>query len=44
VTVEMAKQKLDLLIVEYRKQLAMHNLEYKTIAGTTYLIEVKSIS
>jgi DNA mismatch repair protein MSH3 len=44
VAVEMAKRKLDILIVEYRKQLGMRNLEYKTIAGTTYLIEVKSIS
>ena len=43
-SVEMAKRKLDLLIVEYRKQLGMRNLEYKTIAGTAYLIEVKSIS
>ncbi|PNT62187.1 DNA mismatch repair protein MSH3 isoform X2 [Brachypodium distachyon] len=40
VTVEMAKRKLDLLIVEYRKQLGMRNLEYKTVAGTTYLIEL----
>ncbi|KAM0877514.1 hypothetical protein ACQ4PT_035437 [Festuca glaucescens] len=44
VAVEMAKRKLDILIVEYRKQLGMCNLEYKTIAGTPYLIEVKSIS
>jgi DNA mismatch repair protein MSH3 len=37
----MAEHKLDLLIVEYRKQFAMHNLEFKTVAGTTHLIEVK---
>ncbi|XP_047064728.1 DNA mismatch repair protein MSH3 [Lolium rigidum] len=40
VAVEMAKRKLDILIVEYRKQLGMRNLEYKTIAGTAYLIEL----
>ncbi|CAM0904859.1 unnamed protein product [Alopecurus aequalis] len=40
VTVEMAKRKLDLLIVEYRKELSIRNLEYKTIAGTAYLIEL----
>lgn len=44
VTVEMAKQKLDLLIVEYRKQLGMRSLEYKTVSGTAYLIEVKSLN
>lgn len=43
-TVEMAKQKLDLLIVEYRKQLGMRSLEYKTVSGTAYLIEVKSLN
>jgi hypothetical protein len=37
----MIKQKLDLLIVEYWKQLGMRNLEYKSVAGTTHLIEVK---
>ncbi|KAG8066765.1 hypothetical protein GUJ93_ZPchr0004g38208 [Zizania palustris] len=40
VAVEMAKQKLELLIVEYRKQLGMRNLEFKTVAGTTHLIEL----
>ncbi|XP_044967026.1 DNA mismatch repair protein MSH3 isoform X1 [Hordeum vulgare subsp. vulgare] len=40
VTVEMAKQKLDLLIVGYRKQLGMRSLEYKTVSGTAYLIEL----
>ncbi|SPT18920.1 unnamed protein product [Triticum aestivum] len=40
VTVQMAKQKLDLLIVEYRKQLGMRSLEYKTVSGTAYLIEL----
>ncbi|KAK3143330.1 hypothetical protein QOZ80_4AG0299040 [Eleusine coracana subsp. coracana] len=40
VAVEMAKQKLDLLIVEYRKQLGMRNLEFKSVAGTTHLIEL----
>lgn len=37
----MAEHKLDLLILEYRKQLGMRNLEFKTVAGTTHLIEVK---
>jgi hypothetical protein len=37
----MAQHKLDLLIVEYRKQLGMRNLEFKTVAGSTNLIEVK---
>ncbi|RLM65599.1 DNA mismatch repair protein MSH3 [Panicum miliaceum] len=40
VNVEMAQHKLDLLIVEYRKQLGMHNLEFKTVAGSTNLIEL----
>ncbi|KAL5214875.1 hypothetical protein ABZP36_004027 [Zizania latifolia] len=40
VAVEMAKQKLELLIFEYRKQLGMRNLEFKTVAGTTHLIEL----
>uniref|UniRef100_A0A0E0KWZ7 DNA mismatch repair protein MSH3 n=1 Tax=Oryza punctata TaxID=4537 RepID=A0A0E0KWZ7_ORYPU len=40
VTVEMAKQKLELLITEYRKQLGVRNLEFKTVAGTTHLIEL----
>ncbi|CAN6236705.1 unnamed protein product [Urochloa humidicola] len=40
VSVEMADHKLDLLIVEYRKQLGMHNLEFKTVAGTSHLIEL----
>ncbi|XP_020401346.1 DNA mismatch repair protein MSH3 isoform X2 [Zea mays] len=40
VNVKMAEHKLDLLIVEYRKQFAMHNLEFKTVAGTTHLIEL----
>ncbi|XP_062227181.1 DNA mismatch repair protein MSH3 [Phragmites australis] len=40
VAVEMAKQKLDLLIVEYQEQLGMRNLEFKSIAGTTHLIEL----
>lgn len=39
-TVEMAKQKLELLITEYRKQLGVRNLEFKTVAGTTHLIEL----
>ncbi|CAO1943543.1 unnamed protein product [Urochloa humidicola] len=40
VNVEMANHKLDLLIVECRKQLGMHNLEFKTVAGTSHLIEL----
>ncbi|KAK8456370.1 hypothetical protein SEVIR_3G012301v4 [Setaria viridis] len=40
VNVEMAQHKLELLIVEYRKQLGMSNLEFKTVAGTTHLIEL----
>jgi len=41
VNVEMAQHKLDLLIVEYRKQLGIRNLEFKTVSGLTNLIEVK---
>lgn len=41
--VEMAKQKLDLLIVEYRKELGIRNLEFKAVAGTTHLIEVECL-
>ncbi|KAF8769313.1 hypothetical protein HU200_006828 [Digitaria exilis] len=37
--VEMANHKLNLLIVDYRKQLGMHSLEFKTVSGTTHLIE-----
>lgn len=37
----MANHKLNLLIVDYRKQLGMHSLEFKTVSGTTHLIEVK---
>uniref|UniRef100_K3Z3D0 DNA mismatch repair protein MSH3 n=1 Tax=Setaria italica TaxID=4555 RepID=K3Z3D0_SETIT len=40
VNVEMAQHKLELLIIEYRKQLGMSNLEFKTVAGTTHLIEL----
>ncbi|XP_040379670.1 DNA mismatch repair protein MSH3 [Oryza brachyantha] len=40
VTVEMAKQKLELLIIEYQKQLGLRNLEFKTISGTSHLIEL----
>ncbi|TVU16653.1 hypothetical protein EJB05_40228, partial [Eragrostis curvula] len=40
VAIEMAKQKLDLLIVEYRKQLGMRDLEFKSVSGTTHLIEL----
>ncbi|CAO2044280.1 unnamed protein product [Urochloa humidicola] len=40
VNVEMANHKLDLLIVEYRKQLGIRNLEFKTVAGTSHLIEL----
>nr|CAB3486220.1 unnamed protein product [Digitaria exilis] len=40
VNVEMANHKLNLLIVDYRKQLGMHSLEFKTVSGTTHLIEL----
>ncbi|CAL5029203.1 unnamed protein product [Urochloa decumbens] len=40
VNVEMANHKLDLLIVEYQKQLGIRNLEFKTVAGTSHLVEL----
>ncbi|XP_073012636.1 DNA mismatch repair protein MSH3 isoform X2 [Typha latifolia] len=40
--VNMAKEKLDALIVQFRKQLGIRNLEFKTISGTTHLIELTS--
>ncbi|KAF3335261.1 DNA mismatch repair protein MSH3 [Carex littledalei] len=42
IAVEMAKEKLDSLISQYRKQLGMRNLEFKTISGTSHLIELSS--
>ncbi|KAK9291688.1 hypothetical protein L1049_019637 [Liquidambar formosana] len=38
--VQFAKEKLDLLIGLYRKQLRMHNLEFMSVSGTTHLIEL----
>ncbi|XP_058205866.1 DNA mismatch repair protein MSH3 isoform X2 [Rhododendron vialii] len=41
-TVQLAKEKLDSMIVLYRKQLGMHKLEFMSVAGTTHLIEMPS--
>lgn len=38
--VELANEKLDSLIVVYRKQLHIHKLEYTSVAGITHLIEL----
>uniref|UniRef100_F6GZ20 Uncharacterized protein n=1 Tax=Vitis vinifera TaxID=29760 RepID=F6GZ20_VITVI len=38
--VQSAKEKLDLLIGLYRKQLRMNNLEFMSVSGTTHLIKV----
>ncbi|KAI3981024.1 hypothetical protein MKX01_011074 [Papaver californicum] len=38
----MEKEKLDLLISQYRKQLRMHNLEFLCVSGSTHLIELPS--
>ncbi|XP_019227188.1 PREDICTED: DNA mismatch repair protein MSH3 isoform X3 [Nicotiana attenuata] len=38
--VELANEKLDSLIVVYRKQLHIRNLEYMSVAGITHLIEL----
>ncbi|RWR91908.1 DNA mismatch repair protein MSH3 [Cinnamomum micranthum f. kanehirae] len=40
--VQMAKEKLDLLIGQYRKQLGMRNLEFMSVSGSTHLIELSS--
>ncbi|WOL13336.1 hypothetical protein Cni_G22106 [Canna indica] len=40
IAVQMAKDKLDLLIVQYRKQLTMRNLEFMSVSGKTHLIEL----
>ncbi|KAJ1694446.1 hypothetical protein LUZ63_011144 [Rhynchospora breviuscula] len=42
IAVQMVKEKLDSLISQYRKQLGMRNLEFKTISGTSHLIELSS--
>lgn len=39
-TVQLTKEKLDLLIISYRKQLRNHNLEFMSVSGVTHLIEV----
>ncbi|KAF8412278.1 hypothetical protein HHK36_000239 [Tetracentron sinense] len=41
-SVQMAKEKLDLLIGLYCKQLGMHNLEFINVSGSTHLIELPS--
>ncbi|KAJ1273530.1 hypothetical protein BS78_06G288000 [Paspalum vaginatum] len=38
--VEVVNHKLNLLIMEYRKQLGTRSLEFKSVAGTTHLIEL----
>ncbi|XP_074557453.1 DNA mismatch repair protein MSH3 [Curcuma longa] len=38
--VQMAEKKLDLLIVQYRKQLGMQKLEFMSVSGKTHLIEL----
>uniref|UniRef100_A0A166A0D6 DNA mismatch repair protein MSH3 n=1 Tax=Daucus carota subsp. sativus TaxID=79200 RepID=A0A166A0D6_DAUCS len=38
--VQCAKEKLDLLINSYRKQLGKRNLEFTSVLGTTHLIEL----
>ncbi|XP_058084309.1 DNA mismatch repair protein MSH3 isoform X5 [Magnolia sinica] len=40
IAVQIASEKLDLLIGLYRKQLGMHNLEFMSVSGSTHLIEV----
>ncbi|KAM7499639.1 hypothetical protein LguiA_024053 [Lonicera macranthoides] len=39
-TVQLTKEKLDLLIISYRKQLRNHNLEFMSVSGVTHLIEL----
>lgn len=38
--VQLAKEKLDIMIGSYRKQLRMHNLEFMSVSGITHLIEL----
>lgn len=40
--VQLAKEKLDLLIGMYRKQLGIRNLEFMSVSGATHLIELPS--
>ncbi|XP_010255451.1 PREDICTED: DNA mismatch repair protein MSH3 [Nelumbo nucifera] len=40
IAVQLAKEKLDLLIGIYRKQLGMCNLEFMSVSGSTHLIEL----
>ncbi|KAJ3693010.1 hypothetical protein LUZ60_012105 [Juncus effusus] len=42
INVEIAKEKLNSLISQYKRQLKMSNLEFKTISGTSHLIELDS--
>ncbi|CAN6487341.1 unnamed protein product [Victoria cruziana] len=39
-TVASCKHKLEALITQFRKQLGMRNLEFSSVAGSTYLIEL----
>ncbi|CAA6655635.1 unnamed protein product [Spirodela intermedia] len=38
----LAEERLDLLIIQYRKKLGIRNLEFATVSGTTHLIELAS--
>lgn len=38
--VHIVKEKLESLIISYKKKLGMHNLEYIAVSGTTHLVEV----
>ncbi|CAL9062055.1 unnamed protein product [Musa banksii] len=40
IAVQLAKEKLDLLIVQYRKQLGVRNLEFMGVSGKTHMIEL----
>ncbi|XP_020577568.1 DNA mismatch repair protein MSH3 [Phalaenopsis equestris] len=42
IAVQTTKEKLDSLIIQYRKQLGMRNLEFIAVSGVTHLIELSS--
>ncbi|XP_020079711.1 DNA mismatch repair protein MSH3 isoform X1 [Ananas comosus] len=42
IAVKMETEKLHLLLPQYQRQLHLRNLEFKTISGTTHLIELPS--
>ncbi|XP_020682770.1 DNA mismatch repair protein MSH3 isoform X2 [Dendrobium catenatum] len=42
IAVQMTKEKLDSLIIQYRKQLGMRNLDFTSVSGVTHLIELSS--